>query len=451
MQDLVVVVPGITGTILRRDGRDLWNLSLNAVGRGMASFTQTVESLRLPDDIGSGPAPASMAVEAGGLIGGWHLWPGVYGGPGYRRLLDVLAKAASDAVRAFGYDWRLSNRYSARLLAANVEYWLNDWRISSGNADAKVVFVCHSMGGLVARYYLEVLGGRENARRLITLGTPYSGSINAIRTLTGDAFGALRPFGRHTVVTEIARTFPALRELLPTYRCVGVSDPISLQEAELADLPADAIADGQRFHDEISGAIAYNSPPPYQLHAFAGKRQATWQSLSCDYGRRKYMRLQRNHDHRGDGTVPLFSAIPPEWANTEGAICQAVRHGGLCQSSSVLDLVLDKIEPLEMGDVLAPSCELGLELPDFSGTDKPFNVRVDSDRQDLLLRARLENPVTDDTVAEVQMTPDGTGNYRASFEPFQGTWRVAVEAVAERPLVRIEDLITIVPMSDSHG
>jgi hypothetical protein len=443
VQDLIVVVPGITGTVLQRDGRDLWSLSLSAVRRGVTGFARTVESLRLPDDIGSGPAPPQSEMEPGGLISGWHLWPGIYGGPGYRRLVEALTRAAGgDAIRTFGYDWRLSNRNTARLLAGQVQRWLAEWRIATANPDAKVVFVCHSMGGLAVRYYLEVLGGRECTRRLITLGTPYRGSVKAIRVLTGDAFSAFGPLAR---LTTAARTFPALWELLPTYRCVaGPEGPVGLREASLSDLPGAKVEHGLSFHDEIAAAAASNSPPPYQVHAFAGKRQPTWQSLTADYGRRTYLHLQRGRDHRGDGTVPLFSAVPPEWGSTEDAICQAVRHGGLCLAEVVLDLVLDKIEPLDLGDVLSPPCELGLDIPDIVEAGRPLDVRVDSDRHDLLVHARLENPETGELVTEAQMIPDGVGGYLASFEPGPGTWRVIAEAVAERPRVNVEDLITVI-------
>lgn len=446
-QDLVVVIPGITGSVLRRDGHDVWNLSLSAVGRGLKSFTRTVESLRLPDDIGTGPAPPAAALDVGGLVTGWHVWPGIYGGPGYRRLAGALAQTVTGGVRSFSYDWRLSNRHTARLLAAQVDSWLAGWRTTTGNADAKVVLVCHSMGGLVARYYLEVLGGRDKARRLITLGTPYHGSVNAIRALTGDAFRPLGRFGQHAAVTTTARTFPALWELLPTYRCIAApastAGQTGLREAVFADLPSHMIASGLDFHAEIAAAVASNSPAPYQLHAFAGKRQATWQSVVLDHSERQYQRLQRGHDHGGDGTVPLFSAIPPEWASTERAISRAVRHGGLCLDGTVLDLVLDKIEPLDLGEVLAPPCELGLDVPDIAADQDPIQVRVDSDRQDLLLAARLADPETGGRVAEARMRPDGLGGYHASLEPVPGTWRVIVEAVAEHPPVRVEDLITI--------
>jgi Lecithin:cholesterol acyltransferase len=450
MRDLVVIIPGITGTVLRRDGHDVWNLSLNAVGRSLTAFTRTIDSLRLPRDVGTGPAPPAMAFELGGLLRGWHLWPGLYGGPGYRQLIDVLSGAAGNAVRTFGYDWRLSNTHTAKLLSDKVEYWLTDWRIRTGNVDAKVVFVCHSMGGLIARYYLEVLGGRQYARRLITLGTPYRGSVNAIRALTGDAFSILRPLGRQVAITEVARSFPALAELLPTYRCVAnTSGPIDLRGAALADLPAGAVDSGFQFHDEIAAAVARNSPPPYHIHAFAGKRQATWQSLTYSNGRREYKRLQRGRDQRGDGTVPIFSAIPPEWPSTELASCHAVRHGGLCLATAVLDLVLDKIEPLNMGDVLSPPCELGLNLPDITDDAKPLDIWIDSDRQDLLLHARIEDPVTSRVLMESAMAPDGRGGYGASFELPPGTWRVAVEAIAERPAVSVEDLVTVIASSES--
>jgi hypothetical protein len=276
--------------------------------------------------------------------------------------------------------------------------------------------------------------------------------VNAIRALTGDAFGMLRPFGRHTVLTEVARTFPALHQLLPTYRCVaGTEEPADLPDAKLADLTGDMVAGGAGFHAEIAAAVARNAAAPYQVHAFAGKRQATWQSVTVDHGRRRYARSHRGRDHRGDGTVPLFSAVPPEWPTTEAAVCHAVRHGGLCDATDVLDLVLDRIEPLDLGEVLAPPCELGLDLPDVAGTDAPLRVRVDSDRDDLLLHARLTDPRTGELVAEAQMVPDGAGGYDTGFVPEPGTWRVTVAAVAERPVVRVDELVTVVPDRASPG
>ncbi|MCO4795455.1 MAG: alpha/beta fold hydrolase [Bacteriovoracaceae bacterium] len=40
-------------------------------------------------------------------------------------------------------------------------------------------FVCHSMGGIVARAYLQLLGGSRRVNTCITLGTPHKGTYNA--------------------------------------------------------------------------------------------------------------------------------------------------------------------------------------------------------------------------------------------------------------------------------
>jgi pimeloyl-ACP methyl ester carboxylesterase len=43
----------------------------------------------------------------------------------------------------------------------------------------EIDLVCHSLGGLVARTYLQELGGARRVRRCITLGTPHFGTYNA--------------------------------------------------------------------------------------------------------------------------------------------------------------------------------------------------------------------------------------------------------------------------------
>ena len=40
----------------------------------------------------------------------------------------------------------------------------------------KIILVCHSMGGLIARYYINCLKGKSSVDKLITLGTPHKGT-----------------------------------------------------------------------------------------------------------------------------------------------------------------------------------------------------------------------------------------------------------------------------------
>jgi triacylglycerol esterase/lipase EstA (alpha/beta hydrolase family) len=72
------------------------------------------------------------------------------------------------------------------------------------------------MGGLIARYYLEVLGGWQTCRALITFGTPYRGSVNSLDFL---ANGYKKSF---LDLTEVMRSFTSVYQLLPIYEMVNV-------------------------------------------------------------------------------------------------------------------------------------------------------------------------------------------------------------------------------------
>jgi pimeloyl-ACP methyl ester carboxylesterase len=56
----------------------------------------------------------------------------------------------------------------------------------------RIDLVCHSLGGLVARAYLQELGGARRVDRCITLGTPHRGTYNSY-WLTSRVGSELRP------------------------------------------------------------------------------------------------------------------------------------------------------------------------------------------------------------------------------------------------------------------
>lgn len=74
----------------------------------------------------------------------------------------------------------------AGMLAAEVE------RVRSVTGAEKVMVVGHSMGGLVARYYVQRLGGDEVVDTVITLGTPHRGTY-AAHLAPGAAGPQMRP------------------------------------------------------------------------------------------------------------------------------------------------------------------------------------------------------------------------------------------------------------------
>jgi triacylglycerol esterase/lipase EstA (alpha/beta hydrolase family) len=91
---------------------------------------------------------------------------------------------------------------SARHLARFIDRVLARERAAGRPADA-VDIVAHSLGGLVARFYIERAGGAARVGRLITIATPHNGTVlarfglvPAVRALRPGANGAVRPAGR---------------------------------------------------------------------------------------------------------------------------------------------------------------------------------------------------------------------------------------------------------------
>lgn len=54
---------------------------------------------------------------------------------------------------------------------------LDELAMGSISNRRKVVLVCHSMGGLVARAFLSLNGGNQFVKKVITLGTPHDGTL----------------------------------------------------------------------------------------------------------------------------------------------------------------------------------------------------------------------------------------------------------------------------------
>lgn len=75
---------------------------------------------------------------------------------------------------------------AAARLGAEVE------RVLQATGATRVMIVGHSMGGMVARYYVQELGGEDTVDTVVTLGTPHSGTYSAYVGL-GEATAQLRP------------------------------------------------------------------------------------------------------------------------------------------------------------------------------------------------------------------------------------------------------------------
>jgi len=136
----------------------------------------------------------------------------------------------------FDYDWRRDNVENARRLHRFIQrkraYVQREYEERFGVEDYDVTFdlVAHSMGGLVARYYLRygttglpedgsppeiTWAGAEYVDRAVLVGTPSAGSAHALEQLVhGRDFGRFAP----EYAPALLGTMPSLYQLLPRGR-----------------------------------------------------------------------------------------------------------------------------------------------------------------------------------------------------------------------------------------
>jgi pimeloyl-ACP methyl ester carboxylesterase len=462
--DLVVVIPGILGSKLaRREGDRLdtvWDFSI----RHLASSLKTLLSGRIVlDDNGTDPPDDGIAAVD---LFSYQLLPGFFGVDDYAPLIRTLQRCIGKSqVISFPYDWRLSNRHAARKLDGMARNALNDWRVKSGNAGAKLWLVCHSMGGLVARYFCETLGGADVTRAVLTIGTPHRGSVRALDALVnGKHFGPID-------ATLLVRSLPSAYELLPLFPVLRKGSAGAFDMARVAELFGldpftgnDAAIRNEQggspdspplpgidramlkraleFHAAIRGPAEARAqagePSPYRLESFFNRRQPT--PLSAWFDGRRLQVLgtypeQRGgcwneDDHRGDGTVPSFSAVPIEWQDTERAIALGEKHAALQASITLGDALFNWLRPIDVrgkkgipDDAVVAldvpyTCREGDDLTVALAAKRPTNGYVDL--FDVESEAVLTHPVRlsgEDSIRESVFRGVTAGVHRVTFRP----------------------------------
>ncbi|MGH2655506.1 MAG: lipase/acyltransferase domain-containing protein [Actinomycetota bacterium] len=445
IRDLLVVLPGILGSTLAKNDKLVWAPSVGAVLSAIRTFGRSIKELMLPEGVGDNHPGDGVTAED--LMPDLHILPGLWtANIGYGALLDqlrtkyqVVEESPSEPGRIpnllrVPYDWRLSNRYNGRQLKRKVEPALEQWRSQGGVfAEARLIFICHSMGGLVARWYIEKEGGAELTRKLITLGTPYRGALSSLDQLVNGVKKGIWPFKLD--LTSFARSLPSTHQLLPEYACIeGREGLIKTTEVDVPELETKMVSDGMRFHDELNEAAQAHSPEDY-LHPMVGTRQRTGTTARLDGRRVKVIDTYEGQDRGGDATVPRLSATPGE-VKPDSPIIRwpAEKHGSLQSNKAVLD-ELDGILTAEPSVHRGSAGkELRVDMEELLVLGEPLEITAEPEE-----RMRLQATVTDERgkrVIQIPLEPSEDVHRGIIEDLAPGAYQVVVGGVGPKaPLV----------------
>jgi hypothetical protein len=366
------LVDAASGEVLWGMSDPRWYVSAWTSGRSLRRLAVTDE-----DRAGVG------RIRAAGLLTAPAAAPVFHGAEPYTRLVAGVRRVAAhpDAVLAFPYDWRLSVEHNARQLAPAAERHLERWRRHAYWAqrprdDVRLSFVAHSMGGLVARQYIEHSADPGVVRTLVTLGTPFYGAVKAAFTLSTGG-GAVPPLP-HRRLRALARTLPGLHDLLPSYRCV--IEPRGVRRLTPGDVTAIG-GDAELAAWALAGADRSWITDRMALRPFVGVDQPTMQSLALRDGVVEPLFFARepgpdgtfeDSDYAGDTTVYRQAAVD---GHAKPSYLPQT-HVALARTDEAVAFVRTVLTEGTLGPPLPGVVPIGVDVPDVVIVGVDFEIVV---------------------------------------------------------------------------
>ena len=422
----VIVIPGILGSRLmdRQTGEVAWG----EMGLGGVSplKTRSLTELALPMQVGVPLHQLHDQVQPDGTLDqvvfrvlGIPLKVNAYaqileslGVGGYRdqhfhgesRLNEVAYSDEHFTCFQYSYDWRRDVSESAAKLAQYIEqvdaYTRQQYleRYGIVNPHLKYDIVAHSMGGLVARYFLRygnqplpddgslpvlTWAGAHKVGRVFLVGTPSLGSTQAITEMK-EGMQLVPPLPKFP--PAVVGTMPSVYQLFPRNRDLpvvfcgrervpnmfsphmwhflewGLADPKQDkilkrlmpncspdQRKQIAlEHQAKCLARAQQLHQSLD--FPADLPPGLEMHLFAGDAKRTLHQLCVDPVTGK---IAERIKTPGDGTVTRTSALSERKAINHSGVARAIPwtnetflsadHLGLTRDRTFVDNVLDQL------------------------------------------------------------------------------------------------------------
>ena len=284
----VIFVPGTMGSQLWLGSEQVWP-NVNYLLKHPEVFRYTEGDARLqPKGILNEMVivPNLISIDQYNLLGNY--------------LVEEIGYEREKNFIEFAYDWRQDVRQSARDLAKFIEGW---------NVQGPITIIAHSLGTLVSRYYVEMLGGKKKVGRLMLIGGPHQGVPKiAANLLTGVD---LLPFGlMGKKLTEIIETFPSCYQILPLYPC-GVDqngNQINFLEDEnwVKTAYRPLLRAAREFRRELG---MKSSVPTLSIFGYGHKTAMQLQVQRDSYG--VFKKAVIDVQPSGDSSVPEASAVLP--------------------------------------------------------------------------------------------------------------------------------------------
>jgi pimeloyl-ACP methyl ester carboxylesterase len=476
MRDVIVLLPGITGSVLQKDGVDAWVISHQAICTALTNMSSTLAALEVnvPD-----PKPNELAgliqnnphalddlgdgVRATRLMPNVHMIPGLWKIDGYSTTKQLILdhfKLTEGSIESdlddsspanffeFPYDWRRDNRIAAYRLKHILGQKLQAWRDHSGATDAKLILIAHSMGGLVSRYYLEALEGWHDCKLLVTFGTPYRGSLDAVNYIVNGYKKLFVDF------TKIVRSCPGVYQLLPDYQVINAVNGLTatqhrVDEITLPNLDRSRASDALGFHAEINAAVKQHlNDPAYRdglhIEAIVGTHQPTSQSATLENNKLTMTQtiLTPRYENfvDGDNRVAQISAVPPEHYKALNATYFAERHSSIQTNSNVLGHIIKLLEMTQIPNVPLRGIQdfrpirrgaISVELDDLYAPDEPVIVRAHVvDGEPVQLEVRLQHSETQQSQTILLQGEHDTWQDATLEGLTPGLYRIQVRAVS---------------------
>jgi pimeloyl-ACP methyl ester carboxylesterase len=430
MPQVVVLIPGIMGSELRLNDEVIWPGPIKSLLFAYKKMPQLLDPNLVATDVIRSYAFSTQ----------------------YQGLIDDLTtlgfREDHKTLLVFPYDWRKPNEVAAERLAD-----LLDTVPGLHGPDAVVTLLAHSMGGLIARHYLESgrfkdRPGLARVRRLVTLATPHRGAPLALFRILGQEKLLWLSAAQVQQAANDPR-YPTPYQLLPPPAEVfawsddpaaelGGIDPYGAAVGAALGLVAGSVEAARAFHATLD---VTKKPAPVRYFCFSGTQMATAAFAKLTPKGAGYLVTKVERDDGGDGTVPFWSSILP------GVQCLAVagEHSAIYKDRelrrtlaallgrpgllgplpfeavgpAVVDVtVRDRV--VEPGHrvpvVLTPDAgvakldgELWVERADDPGSEEPVFVPVGPP-----LSVKYEGPLAE-SVGLLIDAPDQPGGYRVAY------------------------------------